>query len=89
VLGAAAEFERSLIRERQRKGIALAQQRGVYRGRKPALSPALLSEARQRDQAGEPRAAIARDLGVGRSSLYRALNGEGTYASTSPATQAA
>ncbi|MGF6298254.1 DNA invertase Pin-like site-specific DNA recombinase [Paraburkholderia sp. WC7.3d] len=36
VMGAFAEFERALIRERQREGIALAQQRGAYRGRKPA-----------------------------------------------------
>jgi DNA invertase Pin-like site-specific DNA recombinase len=37
VMGAFAEFERSLIRERQREGIALAKQRGAYRGRKKAL----------------------------------------------------
>lgn len=39
VMGAFAEFERALIRERQREGIALAKQRGVYRGRNRALSP--------------------------------------------------
>jgi DNA invertase Pin-like site-specific DNA recombinase len=39
VMGAFAEFERALIRERQREGIALAKQRGAYRGRKKALSP--------------------------------------------------
>src|SRR5690606_28953467 len=39
VLGAVGQFERELIRERQREGIALAKQRGVYRGRKRALSP--------------------------------------------------
>ncbi len=38
VMGAFAEFERALIRERQREGIALAKQRGVYKGRKKALS---------------------------------------------------
>ncbi len=38
VMGAFAEFERALIRERQREGIALAKQRGAYRGRKRALS---------------------------------------------------
>ena len=42
VMGAFAEFERSLLRERQREGIALARQRGAYRGRKRALAPALL-----------------------------------------------
>ena len=39
VMGAFAEFERALIRERQREGIALAKQRGAYRGRKKALAP--------------------------------------------------
>ncbi|KPY25510.1 Resolvase-recombinase [Pseudomonas syringae pv. papulans] len=38
VMGAFAEFERALIRQRQREGIALAKQRGAYRGRKKALS---------------------------------------------------
>ena len=38
VMGAFAEFERALLRERQREGIALAKQRGVYRGRKRALT---------------------------------------------------
>jgi DNA invertase Pin-like site-specific DNA recombinase len=80
VLGSIAAFERSLIRERQREGIALAKERGAFKGRKPALSPALLAEARERDQAGEKRAQIARDLGVGRSTLYRALGQEGYYA---------
>ncbi|MGF6298011.1 DNA invertase Pin-like site-specific DNA recombinase [Paraburkholderia sp. WC7.3d] len=40
VMGAFAEFERALIRQRQREGIALARHRGAYRGRKPALSVA-------------------------------------------------
>src|SRR4051794_31008045 len=39
VMGAFAEFERALIKERQREGIALAKQRGVYKGRKPSLTP--------------------------------------------------
>ena len=37
-MGAFAEFERALIKERQREGIALAKQRGVYKGRKPSLT---------------------------------------------------
>src|SRR6266851_5294217 len=53
VLGAFAEFERALIRERQREGVALAKQRGVYRGRKKALSPERAAELRQRSAAGE------------------------------------
>jgi len=39
MLGAVAEFERSLIKERQREGIAIAKRKGVYKGRKPSLTP--------------------------------------------------
>jgi DNA invertase Pin-like site-specific DNA recombinase len=44
VMGAFAEFERSLIRERQREGIALAKQRGAYKGRKKTLTPERAAE---------------------------------------------
>ncbi|EQD76471.1 protein containing Resolvase, partial [mine drainage metagenome] len=37
-MGAFAEFERSLIKERQREGIALAKQKGLYKGRRPSLN---------------------------------------------------
>ena len=60
VMGAFAEFERALIRERQREGIALAKKRGAYRGRKKALSPEQVAELRQRATAGEQKAALAR-----------------------------
>ena len=66
VMGAFAEFERALIRERQREGIALAKQRGVYRGRKPSLSSADVVDARRRIKAGDKKAQIARDLGISR-----------------------
>lgn len=73
VMGAFAEFERALIRERQREGIALAQQRGVYRGRKKALSPEQVKELRQRTAAGEQKAQLARDYGISRETLYQYL----------------
>jgi DNA invertase Pin-like site-specific DNA recombinase len=73
VMGAFAEFERALIRERQREGIALAKQRGVYRGRKKALSPGRVAELRQRAAAGEPKAKIAREFGISRETLYQYL----------------
>ncbi len=57
VMGAFAEFERALIRERQREGIALAKQRGAYRGRK-ALSDEQAATLRQRATAGEPKAQL-------------------------------
>jgi len=73
VMGAFAEFERALIRERQREGIALAKQRGVYRGRKKALTDTAVAELRRRVAAGEPKAQIARDLGISRETLYQYL----------------
>jgi DNA invertase Pin-like site-specific DNA recombinase len=73
VMGAFAEFERALIRERQREGIALAKQRGVYRGRKKSLTPAQVAELRQRAAAGEQKATLARALGISRETLYQYL----------------
>ena len=69
VMGAFAEFERALIRERQREGISLAKQRGVYRGRKKALSDSRLEELRRRVEAREPKAALAREFGISRATL--------------------
>lgn len=71
VMGAFAEFERTLIRERQKEGIALAKQRGVYRGRKNSLSPEQVSEMKQRAASGEPKAALAREFGVSRETIYQ------------------
>jgi len=73
VMGAFAEFERALIRERQREGIALAKQRGVYRGRKRSLSDKEIAEVRRRIDAGEKKAKIARDYGISRETLYQYL----------------
>ena len=73
VMGAFAEFERALIRERQREGIALAKQRGAYRGRKKALSPEQAAEIRHRVKAGARTARLARELGISRETLYQYL----------------
>ncbi|MBV2133271.1 recombinase family protein [Pseudomonas sp. MAP12] len=73
VMGAFAEFERELIRERQREGIALAKQRGAYRGRKKALNDAQITELRRRADAREPKAALAREFGISRATLYEYL----------------
>jgi DNA invertase Pin-like site-specific DNA recombinase len=70
VMGAFAEFERSLIRERQREGIAIAKKAGVYKGRKPSLTPERARELRKRVAAGEKRAALAREFGISRETLY-------------------
>jgi len=73
VMGAFAEFERALLRERQREGIALAKKRGAYRGRRRALSPEQTTKLRQRVAAGEKKAMLARELGVSRETLYQYL----------------
>src|SRR5262245_41061394 len=73
VMGACAEFERALIRERQREGIALAKQRGAYRGRKKALSRERVDELWRRATAGEPKAKLAREYGISRETLYQYL----------------
>ena len=73
VMGAFAEFERALIRERQREGVALAKQRGAYKGRKKTLSPQDVAAAKARIKAGETKAKVARDLGLSRETLYQYL----------------
>ena len=75
VMGAFAEFERALIRERQREGIALAKQRGAYRGRKPTLSTEQVSELQRRAQSGEKKSQLAREFGISRETLYQYLRG--------------
>ena len=75
ILAAVAEFERSLIRERQREGIAIAKKKGVYKGRKRALSAEQAKTVVAKDKAngGRGRAALARDLGISRETLYQYL----------------
>jgi DNA invertase Pin-like site-specific DNA recombinase len=71
VMGAFAEFERSLIRERQREGIALAKKAGVYKGRKPSLTEEQAQQLRARITAGEKKTALAREFGISRETLYQ------------------
>jgi DNA invertase Pin-like site-specific DNA recombinase len=73
VMGAFAEFERALIRERQREGIVLARQRGVYRGRKPAIDVPTLHAIQARLTAGASKAQVAREFGISRETLYQHL----------------
>ncbi len=73
IMGAFAEFERSLIRERQREGIALAKERGAYKGGTQKLSPALADELRALAAAGTPRVQLARRYRVDRTTIARYL----------------
>ncbi len=70
VMGAFAQFERELIKERQLEGIAIAKKAGVYKGRKPSLNIATAEELRRRLASGEKRTAVARDLGISRFTTY-------------------
>lgn len=73
VAGAFAEFERAMIKERQREGIALAKERGAYRGRKKLLSDEQVTDLRHRAASGEPKSAIARHFGISRETVYQYL----------------
>jgi DNA invertase Pin-like site-specific DNA recombinase len=73
VMGAFAEFERALILERQREGIAKAKTRGAYTGRKPALTPQQAGELRARAAAGVSKSTLAKEYGVSRETVYAYL----------------
>lgn len=73
MLGVFAEFETNLRKERQLEGIAKAKAAGVYKGR-----PASIDAAKVRELKGQGigPAAIAKQLGIGRASVYRALGSQ-------------
>ncbi|MDN5746224.1 MAG: helix-turn-helix domain-containing protein [Nocardioidaceae bacterium] len=72
-MGAFAQFERDLIRQRQADGIAAAKKRGVYKGRPRTLQGDKLREVRNAALAGTPKVQIAREHGISRSTLSRYL----------------
>ncbi len=72
VLGSVAEFERSMMLERQREGIAKAKAEGKFKGRKPTAR-AKAGEVEAMLAAGESPTVVAKKLGIGRSSVYRAM----------------
>lgn len=74
IMGAYAEFERSLIHERQRQGIDLAKQAGRYKGRARKLTADQIEDARALVADGYPKTKLAERFGVSRATLYRALD---------------
>lgn len=74
MLGSFAQFERRIIRQRQLEGIAVAKAQGKYKGQKPSLTAAQLVELREKEAAGIPKARIAREMGISRKTVYRALD---------------
>jgi DNA invertase Pin-like site-specific DNA recombinase len=75
VMGAIHEFDRALIKERQREGIALAKKRGAFKGRKKLLSQTEVTELCQRIATGVSKAQVAREFGISRETLYKYLRG--------------
>jgi DNA invertase Pin-like site-specific DNA recombinase len=73
LLGAVGQFERGLILERQREGIAIAKTKGVYKGRKPSLDDSGKAELKALVAQGLPKAKIAAKLGISRTTLYANL----------------
>ena len=73
IMGAFAEFERALIKERQKEGIALAKKKGIYRGRKPVLSSSQIHELKQRMANGNTKTEVAKQMGISRPTLYKYL----------------
>ena len=73
MLGAGGEFERALIRERQREGIAIAKSKGIYKGRKPALNEEQIARLRDMAKDGTPKSNIAKAFSISRASVYQYL----------------
>jgi DNA invertase Pin-like site-specific DNA recombinase len=70
MMGAFAEFERNIIRKRQAEGIAKAKERGVYSGRAKKINGRKIVELKQK---GYGATEIASEMGITRTSVYRAL----------------
>lgn len=70
LMGAFSQFERSIIRKRQAEGIAKAKAKGIYKGRKAEIDVGKIQELQMR---GLGPSAIARELGIGRASVYRLI----------------
>ena len=73
IMGSVAQFERSMILERQREGIAKAKAAGKYEGRKSSMTLAQVQSIRDQVTAGVNKSALAREFGVTRQTIYNLL----------------
>ena len=73
MVGAFAEFERSMIKRRQMEGIALAKERGAYTGRQRTVSDETLQKVKEMVEQGIPLAKAAEKNHISRSTVYRYL----------------
>lgn len=76
VMGAFAEFERALIRDRQAEGIAKAKQRGAYKGRKKSLTDTQVLDLISQAATGETKTSLAKQYGISRETVYTYLRNE-------------
>jgi DNA invertase Pin-like site-specific DNA recombinase len=73
MIGAVAQFERAIIRERQAEGIAKAKAKGKYKGRKPKLSEGEINSLKQECANGGDKSKLAIKYGISRQTLYRII----------------
>ena len=71
MLRAFAQFERALIKERQREEIALAKANGVYKVRKPVLNAERIAQLRAQVTASANRTKLTKEFGISRETLYQ------------------
>lgn len=71
MLSAFSQFERALIKERQREGIAIAKSKGVYKGGAPKLNQEQAMALREKVAAGANKSKLAKEMGISRETLYQ------------------
>jgi DNA invertase Pin-like site-specific DNA recombinase len=76
ILGSIAQFERALIKERQAEGIANAKAKGVYKGRKPALTSSQVLEIQEKIKMGVSMAKLSNDYRISRHTVYKIRDGK-------------
>lgn len=80
LIGAVAEFERSLINERRREGVAIAQRKGVKFGRPSKLTDDQVKDMVARIEAGQDKKSVAAEFGISRPALYDIMKRQGAKA---------
>ena len=76
MVGAFAQFERSMIKRRQAEGLALAKARSVYKGRQRSVTDAQFEEIRSLMEMGVPLSVAAKKIGISRTTVYKYLKTE-------------
>lgn len=76
LIGAFAEYERNMIKSRQREGIALAKERKAYKGRQQEMTADRLAEIQELVKMKVPQTEIAKKFGISRGTVYLYLKGK-------------